>query len=294
MTMLRSMLFVPADSERKLAKAYAIGADALILDLEDAVAASRKDAARSMARAYLDDRPQRTAQLWVRINPLDHADVLADLCAVVGGRPDGIMLPKAAGPADIAQLGHWLDALEAREGVAAGSIGIMPVASETPAAALAMPSYADARLQRLVGLTWGAEDLSAAIGASTNRADDGGWDMTYRMVRSTCLLAAHAAGVQPIDTLHADFRDVAGLRTSSEQASRQGFTGRLAIHPDQVAVINAAFSPTAQDVAHARRVVAAFAADATLGTTSLDGHMLDRPHLAQAERVLARHAAAIA
>jgi citrate lyase subunit beta/citryl-CoA lyase len=284
---LRSFLFVPADSDRKLAKALGVGADALILDLEDSVAASRKLIARGMARDYLTAHAgARASQLWVRINPLAEGG-LDDLVAVVRARPDGLMVPKASGPAELARISDMLDVLERRDGVAA-PIRLLPVATETAAAALALPLYAHAVLPRLYGLTWGAEDLSTALGASTNRDASGAFAFTYRVVRSQMLLAAKAAGVEAIDTLHADFRDAAGLARTSAEAVREGFSGRQAIHPDQVGPINAAFTPSADDIAHARAVVAAFAAQPDAGVAALDGKMIDRPHLVQAERLLAR------
>lgn len=288
----RSWLFIPADSDKKLGKADATGADALIFDLEDSVSPPDKPAARRNARAVLDARPPgtRRAQLWVRVNALDDG-ALVDLAAVVGGAPDGIVLPKTAGPADVQRLGHCLDALEAREGMAPGCTRILPVATETAAAPFGLGGFAHVSLPRLAGLTWGAEDLSAALGASTNLDDSGGWALTFRLARSLTLLAAKAAGVQAIETLHADFRDTDGLRTSSLAAAREGFTGRLAIHPAQVGPINGAFAPSEADAAHARRVVDAFAARGDAGTVGLDGKMLDIPHLRRARAVLARHAA---
>lgn len=289
---IRSWLFIPGDSDRKLAKADGAGADALILDLEDAVAPAAKAVAREKVAAFLTERPraQRRSQLWVRINPLDDA-ALEDLAAVTRGDPDGVMAPKVNGPDDVRRLSHCLDALEAREGLAPGSIRILPVATETPLAPFALGSYAGAGLERLAGLTWGAEDLSAAIGASTNLDETGGWGFTYRWVRSATLLAAHAAGVQAIDTLYADFRDADGLAKASRAAAREGFTGRIAIHPAQVEAINAAFAPSDVDVAFAERVVAAFDAAPGVGTVGLDGRMLDIPHLKQARQVLAARAA---
>lgn len=285
----RSWLFIPGDSDRKLGKADEAGADALILDLEDSVAPAGKQAAREKVRAFLDARKpgQRRSELWVRINPLDDAALL-DLAAVAGGAPDGIMLPKIDGPADVLRLSHGLDTLEAREGVPLGSIRILPVATETAAAPFGLGSFKGAQLARLAGLTWGAEDLSAALGASTNQDGTGAWALTYRMVRSLMLLAAKAAGVQAIETLYVDFRDEAGLRASSEAAAREGFDGRIAIHPAQVAAINSAFSPSEADLAHARRVLDAFAEQGNAGTVGLDGKMLDIPHLRQAQGVLAR------
>lgn len=289
---LRSLLFVPGDSEKKLAKALGAGADALILDLEDSVAPANKAAARGAVAAFLRDRPAgRLPQLWVRINPLATPEGLADLAAVAGGAPAGIVIPKADGPDEVRRLGHYLDALEQRDGVAAGSVRILPVATETARAPFALGDYADAGLGRLLGLTWGAEDLSTALGAATNQDATGGWAFTYRLVRSLSLMAAKAAGVQAIDTLYVDFRDPDGLRAACIAARREGFTGRVAIHPDQVAVINDCFMPSAEDVAFAHRVVAAFAAAPGAGTVGLEGRMLDIPHLTQARQVLALNAA---
>lgn len=292
--LLRSWLFIPGDSEKKLGKADDCGADVVIIDLEDAVAMDRKAEARGLTANFLAARPRgsRASQLWVRVNPLDSGMTADDLEAVGAHAPDGIMLPKAEGPGDVQRLSDKLDALEARHGIEAGSTMILPVATETPRACFTLGDYAKAHLPRLIGLTWGAEDLSAAIGASTNRAPDGGWALTYRMVRSQMLLAAHAAGVAAIDTLYADFRDEDGLSASSREARGEGFSGRLAIHPAQVAPINAAFLPSADEVAFARRVVAAFAEAGDAGTIGLDGKMLDKPHLEQARKVIAQAEAA--
>ncbi len=289
MSGIRSFLFVPGDSERKLAKGSASGADALILDLEDAVAPARKPTARSMVAEYLGTQVKRAPELWVRINPLDEGG-LDDLAAVIRAAPDGIVVPKVAGPADVHRLSHYLEALERRDGLAYAT-RILPVATEVARAPFRLGDYADAGLTRLYGLTWGAEDLSSAIGAATNRDETGGWAFTYRMVRSACLLAAKAAGVEAIDTLYADFRDGAGLQRDCAAAAAEGFTGRIAIHPDQVAVINSAFMPSDAAVAHARRVVAAFEAAPEAGAIGMDGMMLDMPHLKQARHVLALHAA---
>ncbi|MFH6787273.1 MULTISPECIES: HpcH/HpaI aldolase/citrate lyase family protein [Methylobacterium] len=285
---LRSLLFVPGDSEKKLGKGAGSGADALILDLEDAVAPSRKALARDLVAAYLAARPGRAPKLYVRINPLDEGG-LDDLAGIVRPGLDGIMLPKIDGPGDVVRLGHGLDALERREGMEPGGVRILPVATETARAPFGLGAFADHALPRLYGLTWGAEDLSTAVGASTNRTADGTLALTYRMVRSLMLLAAKASGVEAVETLYADFRDEAGLRRDSEAAAREGFSGRIAIHPAQVAAINAAFSPSPEEVAHARRVVAAFAAEPEAGTVGLDGRMLDIPHLKQARRILERH-----
>lgn len=289
---LRSWLFIPGDSEKKLAKAAECGADAVILDLEDAVAPERKAMARDLVAAFLAATPRgrRPLQYWVRVNPYDTGMTLADLAAVAGGAPDGIMQPKIDGPADVARLSHHLDAFEAAHGIEPGSIRILPVATETARAPFALGDFAGAGLTRLAGLTWGAEDLATAVGASTNRDESGEWALTYRMVRSLTLLAAHAAGVPAIDTLYVDFRDEDGLRASCRAARAEGFGGRIAIHPAQVAAINAGFMPSAEDVAHARRVVDAFAAMPGAGAVGLDGKMVDIPHLRQAQQVLAQAA----
>jgi citrate lyase subunit beta / citryl-CoA lyase len=293
MANIRSFLFIPGDSEKKLGKADASGADALILDLEDAVVLANKPLARELIPAFLRDRPKgkRSSELWVRINPLDTDLALTDLAAIVAAGPDGLMLPKANGPADVLRLSHYLDALEMQGGVAPGSIKILPVATETAISPFSLGDYAKASLTRLLGLTWGAEDLSAAIGASTNLDATGQWALTYKMVRSLCLLAAHAAGVQAIDTLYVDFRDDAGLRTACRAARAEGFTGRIAIHPAQVAGINESFSPSPEEIEHAHRVIAAFGAAPGAGTVGLDGKMIDIPHLKQAKGVLAQAAA---
>ena len=284
---LRSMLFVPGDSERKLAKGEGSAADALILDLEDSVAPDRTAVARGLVRAYLASRPERTRQqLWVRINPLATAKALPDLAAIVGGAPDGILLPKPDSAADIVVLDHYLTALEAREGLPPGGIRIIPVATETARAVFALGSYAGCS-PRLAGLTWGAEDLAAALGASTNQAPGGGYAFTYELARSLCLAGAAAAAVQAVDTVFVNFRDPAGLAAECRQSRQLGFTGRLAIHPDQAAPINAAYSPDAAEIAFAHRVVDAFAASPGTGVVGLDGKMFDMPHLKQAQRLLA-------
>ncbi len=283
---LRSLLFVPGDSDRKFAKARGIGADALILDLEDSVAPSRKGAARAMVAAALDDRTPRDWSFFVRINPFDTGLTLGDLAAVVKPGLDGILVPKADGAHDIVRVGHYLDALEEKAGMAPGSVKIAVVATETPAAMFALGSYAPAH-PRLVGLTWGAEDLAAAIGATANKDDDGEWRFPYQVARAQCLFAAASARVAPIDTLFADFRDHDGLERACRQSRRDGFTGRLAIHPDQVATINRCFSPSDDELAEARRIVAAFAASPDAGTLGIDGKMYDIPHLKAAQRTLA-------
>lgn len=284
---LRSMLFVPGDSERKLARGETSQADALILDLEDSVAPGKTAIARAMVRAYLEQRPAnaRQQQLWVRINPLSTEKALLDLVAVIGGAPDGIMLPKPDSAADAVLLGHYITALEAHEGIPHGQVSIIPVATETPSALFALGTYAKSS-PRLAGMTWGAEDLSAALGASTNKAASGAYAFTYELARSLCLAGAVAADIQPIDTLYVDFRDPVGLAADSRISRQLGFTGRIAIHPDQVATINEAYSPDETEIAHAKRVVEAFAAAPGTGVVGLDGKMLDMPHLKQANRLL--------
>lgn len=282
---LRSLLFVPADSERKLAKSLDSPADVLILDLEDAVADSRKAVARAMATDFITGA-RLTARVFVRINPFDSGLAMGDLAAVVAPGLAGIMLPKTQSAADIVRLAHGLDALEARAGMAHGTVQIIPVATETPQAMLSMQGYAQP-VPRLAGVTWGAEDLSSAIGALANRDEDGSWSPLYTMAHSLCLCAAAAAGVPAIDTLHADFRDAAGLTAACRASRRRGFRGRIAIHPDQVEAINAAYSPTEAELAHARRIVEAFAAQPDAGALSIDGVMVDKPHLTQAQRTLA-------
>ncbi|HTO39542.1 MAG TPA: CoA ester lyase [Rhizomicrobium sp.] len=283
----RSFLFVPADSEKKLAKAITTQADALILDLEDAVAPQNRPLARKLAHSFVAARKSRAA-LWVRINPLGSPDYAADLAAIISARPDGVVLPKPDSPETLRQLDRDLSAAETSAGLPIGAIKTLPVATETPIAVMSLAEYRSPP-PRLAALSWGAEDLAAALGAATNRDDAGEFLFTYKMVRSQVLIAAKAAGVAAIETLHADFRDSAGLERTARAAQREGFTGMLAIHPDQVPIINAAFTPSEVDIAHAKRVVEAFASGA--GVAALDGKMLDQPHLVQARHVLALAAA---
>ena len=284
---VRSILFVPGDSERKIEKSRASSADALVLDLEDSVASARKSIAREMTAAFLKDRSlKKGAVQWVRINPVNTPEALQDLAAVVAGGPACILQPKVGGPADVRRLSFYLDAFETREGVPIGTTKIVPVVTETPNAPFSLGAYASAGLSRLYGLTWGAEDLSAAMGAATNRDADGGLALTYRIVRSLTLLAAKACGVEAVDTVYPDYRNLEALKQSCLISRREGFSGRFAVHPDQVEAINEAFSPSVDDVAFAERVVAAFAAS-DAGVVGVDGMMLDKPHLTQAEKVLA-------
>ena len=280
------MLFVPGDSERKFAKARAIGADALILDLEDSVAPSKKAEARAHVAGLLDDAGPRDWSFFVRVNALDTGLTLGDMAAVVKPGLDGLMIPKANGADDIAQIGHYLDALEEKAGIAAGTVRIAVVATETPQAMFNLGSYTPPH-PRLAALTWGAEDLSAALGGTGNKEADGEWTFPYQVARAQCLFAAGAAGVAPIDTLFADFRDAAGLERDCRRARRDGFTGRLAIHPDQIEVINRCFSPSDEEIAEAQKIVDAFAAQPDAGTLGIDGKMVDIPHLKAAQRTLA-------
>ena len=274
---MRSLLFVPGDRPDRMEKAFASGADALILDLEDAVAPAAKPEARRAVAAFLGEH--RSANLWVRINPIDGAEAERDLAAVVPAHPHGIVLPKAEGGASVNELARRL----AERGNATAQI--LAIATETPAAIFQLGTYGGAK--RLAGLTWGAEDLPAAIGASTSREEDGRYTPPYELARSLCLFGAAAAGVAPIETVYPAFRDLDGLAAYAARARRDGFTGMMAIHPAQVEVINAAFTPSEAEIAHARAVVAAFEANPGAGALSLDGRMIDRPHLVQAQRTLA-------
>ena len=279
--MTRSYLFVPADNSRKLSKATEVDADALILDLEDSVAASARRTARALAAEYLAGRDNA----WVRINPIDSDDASADLSAVMPSAPAGIVLPKPRSAADVVQLAAELDRLESEHGLPAGRTRIMAICTERPAALFSLHGYVGATA-RLAALSWGAEDLSAALGASASRDDDGNWLPTYAMARSLALCAAAAAGVAAVDTVFTDYNDHAGLARFAANARRDGFSGMLAIHPAQVDIINRAFVPTGAEIEHAERVVALFAANPGAGTLGLDGAMLDRPHLLHAERLL--------
>lgn len=280
------MLFVPGDSERKFAKAVTVGADALILDLEDAVAPSQKDLARSMVSGLLDESAERKWKFFVRINPLDTGMTMADLAAVVKPGLDGILLPKANGAQDVSTVSAMIEPLEASAGISPGHVRIAVVATETPLAMFNLGSYAECS-ERLAALTWGAEDLAAALGATSNKEADGSWTSPYVQARSLCLFAAGAAGVPALDTLYSDFRDTDGLVADCRRSRRDGFTGRIAIHPDQVAAINAAYSPSEEEIAEALRIVEAFAANPDAGTLGIDGKMYDIPHLKAAQKTLA-------
>ena len=273
---LRSLLFVPGDRPDRMEKALAAGADAVILDLEDSVVPANKPEARRAVADFLT--AHQTAPLWVRINPLGGPEADKDLAAIVTGRPDGIVLPKAEGGASVSDLAHRLTE---RGNVTAM---ILAIATETPAAIFSLGTYGG--VKRLAGLSWGAEDLPAAVGAASAREDDGRYTPPYELARSLTLFGAAAAGVAPIETVFPDFRSLDGLAAYCARARRDGFTGMLAIHPSQVAVINAAFTPTEEEIAHARAIVAAFEANPGAGALSLDGRMIDRPHLVQAQRLL--------
>ena len=285
---MRSLLFVPGHDEKKLGKSLACGADAIIVDLEDSVAAAAKPEARVRARAFLGRARalERRPKLIVRVNPLPGGETDRDLEAVMPGAPDAIMLPKSLGGASVQELSVKLGVREALEGLPDGATAILAIATETAGALFAMASYRGASA-RLMGLAWGAEDLSADLGAENNR-DDLGYASPYRLARDLTLLGATAAGVAPIDTIFANFRDLDGLHAEAEAAQRDGFAGKMAIHPAQVAVINAAFTPTPEAVRRARAVVAAFAANPGAGVVVLDGAMLDLPHLTRARKVLWR------
>ena len=321
--MLRSLLFVPGDSERKQAKALASPADALILDLEDSVAEAQLPAARARVRELLISRGSgkasgsesasgcggtsgsgsasgsggsgtsvRRPQLWVRVHSLAGGLFLEDLVAVFPGAPAGLVLPKVSAAAEVIQVDRELAALEARDGRAVGSTQLIVISTETPQAVLNLPAFAGAlsaqpsAAARVAALTWGAEDLSAAIGATGKHQPSGALTFTFQLARSLCQLAAAALNVQAIDGVYVNFRDSRGLEREAAEARRDGFTGKLAIHPDQLAPINQAFTPTESELARARRIVAAFSASPEAGVLNLDGEMVDRPHLLQARRLL--------
>jgi citrate lyase subunit beta / citryl-CoA lyase len=285
---MRSLLFVPADGGAKLDKALGSGADAVIVDLEDSIVPERKEAARASAAAFLREaiKLKTRPRLLVRINGLQTGLTDGDLDAVVPASPDAIMLPKAEGGASVVHAEAKLAAREAIGGLRDGHVKIIAIATETAAALFVAGTYRGAS-QRLLGLTWGAEDLSAELGAEANRDADGRFLDPYRLARAICLVAAASAQTQPIDTVYVDFRNAAGLRRECEQARRDGFTGKLAIHPAQVPIINEVFTPTPEAVATAKKIIAAFAAQPAAGTIGIDGVMYDRPHLARAKRLLA-------
>ena len=285
---MRSLLFIPADSEKKLAKGLASGADCLILDLEDSIAPEAKQLAREQAHAFLVSalREHKRPRLYVRVNGLNSGLTEDDLSIVMQAPPDGILLPKSVNGASLQHLGALLAVKEAENDIADGATKIMAIVTETPAAIFNMGSYAGAS-QRLEGLTWGAEDLAAALGAETNRGPDGGYTLPFLLARSLTLFAAASAGVLPIDAVHGNFRDITRLRLECEEAKRDGFAGKMAIHPGQIDIINEVFSPSAESIAKARAIVAAFAAEPHAGVINYEGEMLDVPHLSKARRLLA-------
>ncbi|MBZ9993911.1 HpcH/HpaI aldolase/citrate lyase family protein [Mesorhizobium sp. BH1-1-4] len=289
---MRSLLFVPGDSERKLEKGFGAGADVVIVDLEDSVAPQNKAQAREIAaRFILERRRQTNSAIYVRVNDLSTGLTDDDLAALIPASPDGIMLPKSNSGQDVQQLAGKLRVREAENGLPDGSIRILPIITETPRGVLAAATYAGASA-RLTGLTWGAEDLSAAIGARAARDEHGRYTDVFRLARAMTILAAGAAEVAAIDTVFPNFRDMASFSAECAEAERDGFTGKMAIHPDQVPVINAAFTPSAEAVKQSAAIVAAFEAAANPGVVGIDGKMFDRPHLRLAERLLARARAA--
>ena len=281
---MRSWLFAPGDSEKKMAKAADGAADVVLLDLEDSVSPENKPAARELVTAFLASRSDRE-RLWVRINPLAGGETERDLEAVMCSAPGGLFLPKAEGRADVEALDRMLSALEAQHRIAPGSTRVAALVTETAKAMFHTGDYAGS--PRLVAMSWGAEDLSSALGARVQFAPGGGYMPTYELARSLCLLGAGAAGVAAIETIQADFRDLDGLRERATMVRGQGFRGMLAIHPAQVEVINEAFTPSAEEIDHSRKVIAAFDANPGAGTVGLDGAMLDRPHLVLARALLA-------
>lgn len=283
---MRSWLFAPGDSERKMDKAAQSAADIVLFDLEDAVAAENKPRARELLRDMLQREADARARLWVRVNPLDGPWTLQDLAAIMPVRPGGIMLPKARGRGDVELLDHYLSALEVANGIEQGSTPVVALVTETAEAMFTTGDYKAA--PRLVAMSWGAEDLADSIGAASNRNADGSYGFTYELARSLCLLGAAAAGVAAIETIQGDFRDLEGLKARAEKVRRDGFAGMLAIHPAQVDIINAAFTPSEEELTEAQAIVDLFAANPGAGTIGYKGGMLDRPHLSRAMQLLAR------
>lgn len=281
---MRSWLFAPGDSEKKMAKAADSAADIALFDLEDAVTTENKVLARQLVHDCLASRPEGRDRLWVRVNPLDGPHTLLDLAAIMPARPGGIMLPKVDGRQDVERLDHYLSALEVANGIGEGSTPLIVLVTETAKAMFHTGDYKGA--PRVVALTWGAEDLADSIGASNNRNDDGSYGFTYELARSMCLLGAAAAGVTAIETIQGDFRDLEGLKARAEKVRRDGYRGMLAIHPAQVDVINAAFTPTEEEIAQAIEVVDIFAKNSGVGAIGYRCGMLDRPHLSRAEHLL--------
>lgn len=286
---LRTALFAPGSKDRVMAKALESGADAVIFDLEDAVSPERRPEARNAVAEYLLKTTQRAVPFWVRINPAFDDDALEDLTSIAGARPDGIVLPKARHADDLHRLDHWLEALEVEHGEPRGGIKVVALVTETAGGVLNAASFAQPPA-RVAGYTWGAEDLATEVGALGNRTAEGEFEFTFKVARAACLMMAAAAGVAALDTIDAEFRDLAAVERRARASRRDGFVGKLLIHPAQVAPIHAAFSASAEEIEWARRVVAAFSSASGQGAVSLDGRMLDRPHLTQAKRLLAAQA----
>lgn len=286
---MRSLLFVPADAGAKLDKAMASGADVVIIDLEDSITPERKPAARQAAREYLTahSADANRPRLFVRINGLDTGMTDADLEAIVPGKPDAVLFPKAEGGASVVHLDAKLSAQEAIAGLAEGSVKVLAQNVESAAGLFLAGTFKDAS-KRLIGMTWGPEDLSAELGAESNRDDNGFLTEPYRLARSICLFGAAAAKLPAIETVYVDFRNSEGLRQDTIAARRDGFTGRLAIHPAQVPVINEVFTPSAEQIDKAKAIIAAFAANPGAGAIGIGGKMFDRPHLVRAQALLAR------
>ena len=283
-TTARSWLFAPGDSEKKMTKAMEGTADIVLIDLEDAVAPDNKANARPMVHDFIAANPAQRHRLWVRINPFDGPYTLLDLAAIMPAKPGGIMLPKVYGRQEVEKLDHMLSALEVAHGIEEGSTPVIVLITETAEAMFHTGTYKGA--PRVVALTWGAEDLADSIGASSNRNPDGSYSFTYELARSLTVLGAATAGVAPIETISGDFKDLNALRRRAEGVRRDGFKGMLAIHPAQVEVINAAFTPSANEIAEAQEIVALFAANPGVGTIGWKGGMLDRPYLSRAEQLL--------
>jgi citrate lyase subunit beta / citryl-CoA lyase len=288
--LMRSLLFVPGDSEKKLEKGLSSGADVLLIDLEDSVSAEHKESARKIAAGFLvANRDRPSPRLFVRINDLASGLADADLAAVMPSLPHGILLPKSNSGKDVTRLSAKLNVYEAHADIAEGPTQIIAIITETPVGTLSAASYPDAS-KRLIGLSWGAEDLSAAIGARAVRDDTGRYTDVFRMARAVTILGASAAEVAAIDTVYINYRDDEGLAHECMEAERDGFTGKLAIHPAQIPIINRIFTPSTEAIEHARKIIDAFAADPSAGVIGIDGQMFDRPHLRRAERLIARAA----
>lgn len=280
----RSWLFAPGDSEKKMTKAMEGTADIVLIDLEDAVAPESKPLARDMVSAFLKANASRRKRLWVRVNPLDGPYTLLDLAAVMPAHPGGIMLPKVYGRQDVETLDHYLSAFEVANGIEEGSTKVIVLVTETAEAMFHTGDYKGA--PRVIALTWGAEDLADSIGASSNTNADGSYGFTYELARSLCVLGAATAGVLAIETIQGDFRDLETLKARAEKVRRDGYRGMLAIHPAQVEVINAAFTPTEEEIADAQEIVDLFAANPGVGAIGYKGGMLDRPYLSRAQQLL--------